>query len=160
MSFLYFAYGSNMLKQRMHINCPSALFKCIGELKNFKLSSTDFAHSWKGAVATILECKNDSVWGVVWEISKEHEEKLDLQEKDYQPLILPIETELFGKLNCKVYQRLVHKEEMDLVSCIYKAVCIQGAKEHGLPLEYIKKLEAIQDNNYKGPIDIPVKINI
>ncbi|KAF8781710.1 Gamma-glutamylcyclotransferase like protein [Argiope bruennichi] len=78
MSFLYFAYGSNMLKQRMHINCPSALFKCIGELKNFKLSSTDFAHSWKGAVATILECKNDSVWGVVWEISKEHEEKLDL----------------------------------------------------------------------------------
>ncbi|CAL1286731.1 unnamed protein product [Larinioides sclopetarius] len=159
MSFFYFAYGSNMLTQRMHINCPSALFKCIGELKGFRLSSTDFAHTWKGGAATILESKNDSVWGVVWEISKNHEEKLDMQEKGYQPLNLPIEANLFGRLDCKVYQKLVCKEDVALVSYIYKKVCIQGAKEHGLPLHYIKKLQAIQDNNYKGPIEIPIKID-
>lgn len=75
-------------------------------------------------------------------------------------MILPIETELFGKLDCKVYQRFIRKENIVLVSHIYKKVCIQGAKEHGLPLEYIKKLEAMPDNNYKGPIDIPVNIDL
>lgn len=33
MSFSYFAYGSNMLTKRMHINCPSAKQKCIAKLK-------------------------------------------------------------------------------------------------------------------------------
>lgn len=32
-SFLYFAYGSNLLAQRIHINNPSAVLKGIGKLK-------------------------------------------------------------------------------------------------------------------------------
>jgi hypothetical protein len=32
-SFLYFAYGSNLLAQRIHINSPSAVRKEIGKLK-------------------------------------------------------------------------------------------------------------------------------
>lgn len=31
-SFLYFAYGSNLLKKRIHINNPSAEFLGIGRL--------------------------------------------------------------------------------------------------------------------------------
>jgi hypothetical protein len=32
-SFLYFAYGSNLLAQRIHINNPSAVRKDIGKLE-------------------------------------------------------------------------------------------------------------------------------
>ncbi|GBN30375.1 Gamma-glutamylcyclotransferase [Araneus ventricosus] len=160
MSFLYFAYGSNMLTQRMHINISSAQFKCIGELKDFKFTFADFYPSWKGATAAIAESENDSVWGVVWEISKDQEEILHKQEKGYVPLILPIETELFGKLDCQVFVRFVREEDIGKPSCIYKTVFVQGAKEHGLPLHYIEKLEAIQDNGYKGPVDIPVKVDL
>lgn len=32
-SFLYFAYGSNLLAQRIHINNPSAVRKEIGKLE-------------------------------------------------------------------------------------------------------------------------------
>jgi hypothetical protein len=32
-SFLYFAYGSNLLAQRIHVNNPSAVRKEIGKLE-------------------------------------------------------------------------------------------------------------------------------
>lgn len=31
-----------------------------------------------------------------------------------------------------------------------KVVCL-GAEQNGLPVEYLKRLEAIQTNNYSGP---------
>ncbi|GFU10683.1 gamma-glutamylcyclotransferase [Nephila pilipes] len=144
----------------MHINCPSAQFKTFGELKNFKLSFVGYADTWKGSVATILETKDDSVWGVVWEISKEHEENLNKQENGYLALTVPIQTELQGILACKVYQSLKYKAlGNDMPSYVYKAVCIAGAKEHGLPHHYIKRLESIIDNGYKGIVDIPIQFD-
>jgi gamma-glutamylcyclotransferase len=32
-TFLYFAYGSNMLTKRIHINNPTAVHKHVGKLK-------------------------------------------------------------------------------------------------------------------------------
>ena len=33
---------------------------------------------------------------------------------------------------------------------VVQVVCL-GARQHGLPLDYIEKLEAVQTNDYKGP---------
>lgn len=57
---------------------------------------------------------------------------------------------------CKSYIKLQAKGENDLPSVIYKTVVVQGAKEHQLPLSYIKELEMFRDNGYKGKVDIPV----
>ncbi|GIY37169.1 gamma-glutamylcyclotransferase [Caerostris darwini] len=149
-----------MLAQRMFINCPSAQFKCIGELKNFRLAFAEYCETWKGSSATIIESKGDSVWGVLWEILKVHQEALDRQEVNYNPMIVPVETELFGKLDCRTYQILGYKEDNNMPSRVYKAVCVQGAIDHGLPPSYIKKLEAVADNGYKGPIPVPVNIDL
>ena len=35
--FFYFAYGSNLLTERIRINNPSATFKSIGFLREYKL---------------------------------------------------------------------------------------------------------------------------
>ncbi|XP_055943609.1 gamma-glutamylcyclotransferase-like [Argiope bruennichi] len=133
--------------KRMHLPCHL-------------LISSELRRSWKGSTAAIIESENDFVWGVIWEISKDQEEVLDKHEKGYIPLILPIEIDSFRRLDCKVYLRFVKEEEVGKPSCLYKAVFIQGAKEHRLPLHYIQKLEAVEDNGYKGPVDIPVKVDI
>lgn len=65
MSFSYFAYGSNMLTKRMHINCPSAKQKCIAKLKVilmrmffFKISLAYEKEIRSLFLFNFLECKN------------------------------------------------------------------------------------------------------
>ncbi|XP_032728217.1 gamma-glutamylcyclotransferase isoform X2 [Lontra canadensis] len=41
-SFLYFAYGSNLLTERIHLRNPSAAFRCVARLQDYKL---DFGNS-------------------------------------------------------------------------------------------------------------------
>lgn len=103
--FLYFAYGSNLLAQRIHINNPSAMRAGIAKLKvskqhctynnstilylystliNFSFSMKDYrldfvrySRNWKGAAATIVQSSGDHVWGALWEINNDHMESLD-----------------------------------------------------------------------------------
>ncbi|KAB0388887.1 hypothetical protein E2I00_013841 [Balaenoptera physalus] len=76
-SFLYFAYGSNLLTERIHLRNPSAVFCSVARLQ---------------------------------------------------------------------------KELKVCFSCMeFKVICL-GAKENGLPLEYQKKLNAIEPNDYKGKV--------
>lgn len=54
--------------------------------------------------------------------------------------------------NLLIEKRLVSSDDSWLisVSLIHKVVCL-GAEQNGLPVEYLKSLEAIQTNNYNGP---------
>lgn len=51
-------------------------------------------------------------------------------------------------------------DKYELPSLVYKTVMINGAKEHQLPSSYVKYLEMLSDNGYKGKIDIPVNIDL
>ena len=42
-TFLYFAYGSNLLTERIHINNPSAVFKNIAKLPEHQLDFNYFS---------------------------------------------------------------------------------------------------------------------
>lgn len=76
-TFLYFAYGSNLLMQRIHINNPSAKRAGIGKLKNYRLDFNTYAARWRGAVATIVPTKDSYVWGAIWEIEQKDMASLD-----------------------------------------------------------------------------------
>ena len=111
--FLYFAFGSNLLTERIHINNPSARFKCVAKLDDYKLTFNHYSkviifmiiylgsilnfeleiriclmyntylikfQRWQGSVATIMEDKNSNMYGIVWELQKEHLKTLDEQE--------------------------------------------------------------------------------
>ena len=41
--FLYFAFGSNLLTERIHIKNPSAKFKCVAKLDRYKLAFNHFS---------------------------------------------------------------------------------------------------------------------
>lgn len=80
-TFPYFAYGSNLLAARIHLQNPSATYRQIARLDNYRLEfDYDSLPAWRGAVATITKSPGDHVWGVVWDIKMADLPSLDRQE--------------------------------------------------------------------------------
>ncbi|EFB30198.1 hypothetical protein PANDA_007923, partial [Ailuropoda melanoleuca] len=156
-SFLYFAYGSNLLTERIHLRNPSAAFCCVARLQDYKLdfgnSQGKTSETWHGGIATIFQSPGDEVWGVVWKMNKSNLSSLDEQEGVKSGTYVPIEVNVYtqeGKITCRSYQ--MKNYESAPPSPQYKKVICLGAKENGLPLEYQKKLNAIEPNDYKGEV--------
>lgn len=158
-SFLYFAYGSNLLSERIHLQNPSATFFCVARLQDFKL---DFGNSegkesevWHGGIATIFQSPGDEVWGVVWKMNKSNLSSLDKQEKAYAPIEVHVSTQEGEEITCRTYQ--MRNYESAPPSPQYKKVICMGAQENGLPPEYRQKLDAIAPNGYRGRVSDDVE---
>ncbi|XP_003361422.1 gamma-glutamylcyclotransferase isoform X1 [Sus scrofa] len=157
-SFLYFAYGSNLLMERIHLRNPSAEFYCVARLQDFKLdfgnSQGKTSETWHGGIATIFESPGDEVWGVVWKMNKSNLSSLDEQEGVKSGMYVPIEVNVSAQkgkeITCRSYQMTNYESAPP--SPQYKKIICTGAKENGLPLEYQKKLNAIEPNDYKGKV--------
>ncbi|XP_076626531.1 gamma-glutamylcyclotransferase [Colletes latitarsis] len=169
--FLYFAYGSNMLMKRIHINNPTAVRKDIGILKNFRLDFLTHSKRWGGCSATIVPTERYNVWGVIWELHEHNLPTLDCQEgvadKVYFPLMVEVETPNGNVLNCRVYQQCNNPDDhMKLrllpshrrPSPLYIETILKGAQENQLPCDYIKFLETIPHNEYNGEYDIGLSL--
>lgn len=154
--FAYFAFGSNLLKERLQLRNPSAIFCTTGRLKdyelNFGLWEKHAESTWHGGAATIESRPGAEVWGVVWTLNIENLASLDEQEGVsqgmYSPLEVSVETDQ-GPMLCRTYQ--MNNFHACPPSPQYKQVVCLGAEQNGLPIEYQKKLGAIQTNNYSGP---------
>ncbi|KAM9307478.1 gamma-glutamylcyclotransferase [Gastrophryne carolinensis] len=161
--FYYFAYGSNLLRERILLDNPSAAFHCIAMLKDFKLAFGSHKGNqnsrWYGGVATVVESEGDEVWGVVWKMDLSCLNSLDIQEGvddgDYQPIEVHVQT-TNGELVCRCYQ--MNHCVFRPTSPQYKQVLCMGAKQNDLPLEYRKMLGDLETNNYSGPIAIMDKL--
>jgi len=170
-TFLYFAYGSNLWTKRIHENNRTARMVAVGKLEGHRLDFGHWTQRWRGASANILAEEGSHVYGVLWELNQCDQASLDKQEgvldNIYQRVELIVETVSEGKkVNCMAYrirdetrQKSIaaHGEKL-IPSLRYKNVIIQGAKEHGLPEEYVKFLEAIPDNGYNGDVDVNIPL--
>ncbi|XP_019655241.2 gamma-glutamylcyclotransferase isoform X1 [Ailuropoda melanoleuca] len=128
-----------------------------GLLHDYKLdfgnSQGKTSETWHGGIATIFQSPGDEVWGVVWKMNKSNLSSLDEQEGVKSGTYVPIEVNVYtqeGKITCRSYQ--MKNYESAPPSPQYKKVICLGAKENGLPLEYQKKLNAIEPNDYKGEV--------
>uniref|UniRef100_A0A665TLT6 Gamma-glutamylcyclotransferase b n=1 Tax=Echeneis naucrates TaxID=173247 RepID=A0A665TLT6_ECHNA len=109
-TFLYFAYGSNLLKERLQLKNPSATVHCVATLKDYKLVFGNHkglaSDRWHGGVATIEHSPGDEVWGVVWRMNMSDLKSLDSQENvtlgAYSPVELSVKTK-GQELNCRTY---------------------------------------------------------
>ncbi|RVE62235.1 hypothetical protein OJAV_G00155050 [Oryzias javanicus] len=162
-TFLYFAYGSNLLKERLRLKNPSATVLCVARLKDYKLVFGNHkgltSDRWHGGVATIERSPGDEVWGVVWRMSTSDLESLDNQENvmlgAYSPVELSVKTK-GEELSCRTYI---------MNSCVYAPpspqylqVIMMGAQQNGLPKEYQDKLRAIRTNMYEGPLPVMTEL--
>ncbi|XP_056142967.1 gamma-glutamylcyclotransferase b [Lampris incognitus] len=161
--FLYFAYGSNLLKERLQLKNPSATIHCVARLKDYKLVFGNHrglaSDRWHGGVATIEPSPGDEVWGVVWRMNMSDLESLDSQENvrigAYSPL--EVSVKMRGQeLSCRTYI---------MNSCVYAPpspqylkVIVMGAEQNGLPKHYQDKLRAIKTNKYGGPLPVMAEL--
>ncbi|XP_048009451.1 gamma-glutamylcyclotransferase b [Megalobrama amblycephala] len=158
-TFLYFAYGSNLLKERLQLKNPSATVHCVAKLKDYKLVFGNHkglaSQRWRGGVATIEHSPGDEVWGVVWRMNMSDLESLDRQENvkmgTYSPMEVSVSTS-DQDFNCRTYI---------MNSCVYAPpspqylqVIVMGAEQNGLPEDYQVKLRSIETNKYEGHLPV------
>uniref|UniRef100_A0A673IPJ6 Gamma-glutamylcyclotransferase b n=1 Tax=Sinocyclocheilus rhinocerous TaxID=307959 RepID=A0A673IPJ6_9TELE len=109
-TFLYFAYGSNLLKERLQLKNPSATVYCVAKLKDYKLVFGNHkglaSQRWRGGVTTIEHSPGDEVWGVVWRMNMSDLESLDRQENVKMGTYSPVEVNVSASrqdLSCRTY---------------------------------------------------------
>ena len=149
--FLYFGYGSNMLTKKLKDRCPSAVKIDVCRTKEYtlkfhKVSSDD---SGKGDMAK-AESETDELYGVAFSIDKSEESNLDGAEGygyGYDKKEIDVEGITKGPLRVWTYYATNIDPELKPYHW-YKRQTVEGARENGLPEDYIKKIEdfeSIQD---------------
>lgn len=135
----YFAYGSNMNMKQMRRRCPTSRFICRVFLPNYKFVYDGISSKRRGAVANIVELTGGIVWGGLFEIDEECLANLDCCEdfpNSYDRKELHVRDDTGIEYCAITYFRV--GEPLGKPSEEYCQTILQGARECGLPQEYIK----------------------
>lgn len=146
-TFTYFAYGSNMLDERLRQRCSSARFVGTGAAAGWQLAFTkrSLDHSGK---ATMRPCSSSTgrVHGVLFTIDLIERPILDLAEgADYERRDnVPIEVEGGALTYASAYIARETAIDAGLIPYDwYRALVIAGARRHRLPADVIAMIEAV-----------------
>ena len=128
----YFAYGSNMIAERMRRHCPHARAKGIAFLPGygFRIVRSGYASLARAAAAT--------AYGILWEISASDEQRLDTYEEIavglYRRAYLPVETLASGERRIALVY-LACDQALGRPRTGYLEPILVAAAAHGLPEE-------------------------
>lgn len=142
---LYFAYGSNMLPQRLVDRCPSAMALGVASASQHYITFGLAGRDGSGKAAIVkTQDNNDVVFGVLYEIAKAELADLDTFELKYQRND-DFEVTFSGeKRQAITYYIPADRIEVGLLpKDWYRDICVAGAKMHGLDADYIATLEAL-----------------
>ncbi|KAH8286845.1 hypothetical protein KR018_002020, partial [Drosophila ironensis] len=167
--FYYFGFGSNMLASRIHIQNPTAKRIGAGKLENYRLDFYTGSKNWLGAPATIVPTAGSHVYGAIWEIDMSNLKDLDDQESVSDRVYIPISVPVLSlasnaSITCRAYH-LTNQPSTDVHSGFsqenipfdrqpsetYLKVLVKGAKETGIPEDYVTWLRGIRHNGQKVP---------
>lgn len=144
-TFLYFAYGSNMLTPRLRERTPSARVVGIATLAGHELRWHKVSKDGSAKCDIVRSAAPQScVHGVVFEIAAADKAALDLAEgigRGYRDCELEVHTAR-GKMVAWTY-RATNIDPLAKPYTWYKALVVAGAKEHGLPPAHVAALEAV-----------------
>ena len=144
-SFVYFAYGSNMLSRRLRKRTPSAVAIGTGFVKGHRLTFDKVSSDGSGK-CNIAAAKNpmERVYGVLFRINSSEAERLDNTEglgRGYRKCELHVVTPT-GTSPAVAYIA-DRTDPLLLPYDWYKEFVITGAVEHQLPGNYIDGLRSI-----------------
>lgn len=149
----YFGYGSNMLTQRIQARVPSAKLAHTAILDGYTLQFHKRSRDGSGKCNIVSSpARNARIHGVVFDVSSADLEALDEAEKRgrgyrrrdvvVQGPERPIEAFAYVAQPAYVDNALLPYDW-------YHALVLAGAREHGLPSEYISQIEDIR--SYPDP---------
>ncbi|CAH1726473.1 unnamed protein product [Aphis gossypii] len=160
--FTYFAYGSNLLAERIHIQNPTAVRIGMGKLNAHRLDFNEFSNFWEGCPSTVVPDPKEHVWGALWQLNSSDLSNLDRQEGVDINMYLPFEVNIETPNGDNVLSRCYKLVNQPLVKQIplppnrrpskaYLETILLGANETGLPSDYLQFLNEILDNGHDGP---------
>ncbi len=141
-TILYFAYGSNMYTARLRYRVPSCRFHSTAKLLKHRLCfhkrSNDDSGKCNAFATAVLK---DTVFGVVYEISSAEKSALDCAEGlglGYNDESVRVQYPDGQDVQVQTY--IADRDAIDDTLkpyTWYKDFVLKGAREHGLPLDYI-----------------------
>ncbi len=141
----YFAYGSNMASSQMAERCPGAVCLGIARLPDRRLAFDAWSDRRGGLVADAPPAPGSEVWGVLWEVTEAHAEALDRYEgvARGQYRRENVRAEAAGGETVDAFAYVICEPGADgPTTDAYRDLLLEGAREHGLPPEWIAAIEA------------------
>ena len=140
----YFAYGSNLDpgtflgRRRMQ-----PLATRIGVLEGFELRFDLPVGPGERGVANVAPRPGDRVWGALYELTHADAERLDRTEGVpqgvYRRLAVAVRTADAGEVAAFTYRSEISRPERK-PSRRYLGLLLAGAREHGLPADWVERL--------------------
>ena len=140
-----FSYGSNMLSRRILARVPSARPLGVALLRGHRLAWHKAGRDGSGKCDVVVT--NDpahAVHGVLYEFLAAEKALLDAAEglgAGYDEKQVEVESRS-GPVNAWLYCATATEPGLAPYSW-YKGLVVAGAREHGLPADYIERLEAV-----------------
>ena len=154
----YFAYGSNLSLEKMNEKCTKPRVLSIARLAGHRIEFYEHSVIWDGAVETLVPDAKSEVWGVLYELAVYAWDQLDNCEDvrlDGTGEYFHYPVQVFDEEKTVVYADVYKKArlgEAKLPSTEYLDIIIQGAKEQGLPEDYIEILQNIVSKPASYPV--------
>jgi gamma-glutamylcyclotransferase (GGCT)/AIG2-like uncharacterized protein YtfP len=141
---LYFAYGSNMESAQMERASADHRFLGAARLDGYRLEFRRRSIRWQGGAADIVPAPAESVWGALYELSDAAFAALDRKEAAgtaYERI--EVEVELDGRsVEAAAYAVIAKEPDEVPPTPDYVRSMLAGARERGVPDEYVALLEA------------------
>lgn len=144
---LYFAYGSNMSRARLRARIPSATFITTAELTGHRLRF--HKRGFDGSGKCDIELTGDpadKVFGVVFEIAAVEKPRLDRKEGlgfGYDLKTVDLRTAEGSTVSALAYFATRTDSALRPFAW-YKTHVLTGARESGLPADYVRLIAAVE----------------
>ena len=139
---LYFAYGSNLDPRQFRRRCPGSTIVGRARLPDYQLSFTRYSTKRKGGVADIVPNPGAEVWGVLYDVDDAGMAALDEYEnapRSYRRETVRVFDDQGVGLEAVAY--IANQTGVFAPSRMYLGLIVQGARDHGLPEDYVQGLE-------------------
>ena len=139
-----FAYGSNMSTLRLRARVASASPVAVGYVTHRRLVFHKRGKDGSAkADAYYTGRSSDRVWGVLFSIARDEKPRLDACELGYDTQQIDVINER------ETIAASIYVAQRDVIDpslrpfCWYHRLVIHGAREHALPSDYIRDLQAL-----------------
>ncbi|MBB3103624.1 gamma-glutamylcyclotransferase family protein [Azomonas macrocytogenes] len=154
----YFAYGSDMNSDQIVSRCDHSKFISVARLPDHKISFFGHSDRWDGGLESLLEQPGESIFGVVYEVSCNDVDYLDVfhaARLDGTGIYFQFPVDVIGE-NGTVYPAFTYKKstlgDFKAPSKEYLDYIINSAASHALPCDYLDKLSKYETKNAGYPV--------
>jgi gamma-glutamylcyclotransferase (GGCT)/AIG2-like uncharacterized protein YtfP len=139
---LYFAYGSNMSSRRLSERISGVQTLGPGRLDGSRMVCNKPGRDGSGKANLVAE-PGGKVWGVLYRLSAHQWTALDAFEGEYVRRVYPVRLASQERVNAQAYVWGPSKSPALLPFKWYRDLLVEGAREHGLPTDYVEMLRSL-----------------